>query len=400
MDAGAFIALLHMKALNLAPVLKMRDRWEGILPPNLDARLPFFQQDDVRRVGKDVYVSCWHASNLPNDAMWRLYSARRGIAVETTLGELAHCVQEAGPRFRLAAVEYSNLGNNVPHDGPPPSETSKHEDHRFTFKRPEFSFESEVRILGVGADNPQAGQLGSLERCTLPVDLDRFIQCVHVHPDTEPWVFGALQGILGKRLPTGMHWVHRSNMELVDTVATSIIAGEDLEPGIAVYQHSDGKGYRTPEKLPDDVRTPVAGEYLPPHSTAYLHSDGKVYRTPEAGGHVIDAGHGHLRGEYEEDGVVDLGSVQVVCHEGFRQPSPDRRGKGGHLHFRAKPTSELSTKIENEYKSERSIHWQLAMEGGITYTFRGFVVSPGNTVADPDSVTVLTISGGIKREAD
>ncbi len=97
MDAGAFMALLHMRALNLAPVLKMRDRWEGILPPDLDARLPFFQQDDVRRAGKDVYVSCWHASNLPSDAMWRLYSAQRGIAVETTLGELAHCVQEAGP---------------------------------------------------------------------------------------------------------------------------------------------------------------------------------------------------------------------------------------------------------------------------------------------------------------
>ena len=40
---------------------------------------------------------------------------------------------------------------------------------------------------------------------------------------------------------------------------------------------------------------------------------------------MIDAGHEHLSGEYEEDGVVDLGSVQVVCHEGFRQPSPARQ---------------------------------------------------------------------------
>lgn len=80
--------------------------------------------------------------------------------------------------------------------------------------------------------------------------------------------------------------------------------------------------------------------------------------------------------------------------------SPARRGKGGRLHLRAGPTPELSTKIGNEYKSERSIHWRLAMDGGIPYMLRGCIASPGDTVADPDSVTVLTISGGIKRESD
>ena len=397
------MALLHMQALNLAPVLAMSDNWEGILPPDLDARIPSFQQDDVQRAGKDLYASCWHAGNFPSDAMWHLYSGRRGLAVETTLGKLAHCVREAGPRFRLARIEYRNLGGQVPLDATPPTETSRtfrHEDRRFTFKRLEFQFESELRVLGKGADTPQVGQLGTLKRCTLPVDLDWFVRAVHVHPDTEPWVFAALQGILGERLRTGMHWVHRSNMELVDTVMTSIVAGENLEPGIPVYQHSDGKGYRTPEKLPDGVRAAVAGEYLPPHITAYLHSDGNMYRTPEEGGNMIDTGYGHLRGEYGEDGIVDLGHVQVVDHKGFRQPSPARLGKGGALHFRAEPTPELSMKIWAEFTSERTLHWQLAMDGGTTYMFRGFVTSPGDTVVDPDSETVLTISGGIKRSED
>ena len=255
MDLGEFLTICYRSEINLAPVLATQDAWEGILPFELDPRPPFFQKDDVKKAGEDLYVSCWHMNHSPNAAMWGLYSNRRGIAIQSTVGRLSRSVQAAGPDFRIFPIKYTGFNFDTIPDMLPMHEASRHEHSRFTFKRQEYAFENELRVMRTGTDQPVAGELsgGDIYKSSLPVDLNVLFDSIHIHPDTEPWVFDAISGTLKKRTPRSLKWVHRSNMALIDYgIFTGIVAGENLEKiGAAVYIHPDGKAYRTPAKAGD-----------------------------------------------------------------------------------------------------------------------------------------------------
>ena len=234
MDLGEFLTLCCQGALNLAPVLAMPDTWEGILPRELDSRHPFFQKDDVKKVGDGLYVSCWHMNPAPNAAMWGLYSNRRGVAVQSTVGRLLHSVKTAGPGFWMCPINYSNYdftGMDTP-DMTPIDETSKHEDRRFTFKRQEYAFERELRVMRIGTDELRPGQMSGgpdMHQSSLPVDFKVLIESLHVHPDTEPWVFSSILNVF-KNLAPGLCWKHVSNMATLEyKIRTGLVVGEDSE---------------------------------------------------------------------------------------------------------------------------------------------------------------------------
>lgn len=82
-------------------------------------------------------ISCWHASELESEAMWKLYSQdKQSIAIRTTSHKLIDSLEDIPPSARAGLVQYIDF------DNPP---TLNHIDQVF-LKRSSYAHEREFRI--------------------------------------------------------------------------------------------------------------------------------------------------------------------------------------------------------------------------------------------------------------
>ena len=214
MDLGQFLHMVKTRRLTLAPVSVLDDVWEGVLPPAIDGRHPEDQAAD--RDKTDWSVSCWHISEHESAGMWRLYSARRGIAVQSTVGRLHAAVEDAGLPYSLVKVgyfDYHPQARELP-EGFPESGVWREDDRLpFCCKQQAYAFEQELRVLRRGpSDPPKVGQLVGLDRYELGVQPGDLVERVYVHPDTEHWVYELIPMLLDDVVPFGIPFRLTSNL--------------------------------------------------------------------------------------------------------------------------------------------------------------------------------------------
>lgn len=157
---------------------------EGILPPAIDSRHP--EDQAAARDKTDGSVSCRHISEHTSVGMWRLYSVRRGLEVQSTVGRLHAAVEDAGRPYSLVKVGYFDChprARELP-EGFPEAGVWREDDRLpFCCKPQAYAFEQELRVLRQGpSDPPQAGQLVGLDRYELGVQPDDLVERVYVHP--------------------------------------------------------------------------------------------------------------------------------------------------------------------------------------------------------------------------
>lgn len=146
------------------------------------------QIDYTRRDAEKVFVSCWHLNDYESAAMWSIYSkSGESIAIQSNFTLLK---KELPLDFFVGEVQYIDYARDT-----------------FSFtntfdpimhKRKSFTFEQEVRAVvhefELPAPAPSNKELGF----SVPVDLNRFIEAVYVHPEAADWFFSLVKNIAQK----------------------------------------------------------------------------------------------------------------------------------------------------------------------------------------------------------
>lgn len=210
MDLSKYLNLLSTSALYLPSLPAFEDAWEGatgVYAPDRDVTaIPAFldrtpeadrQFIDSIEYGADmdrrsVYVSCWHANESESEAMWKLYGKSGGsIAIQTTIDRLETIgppAESDGPSG-IYCVRYRDLSRES-------MDVSDAFDGlaRYTYKRPSFSHEREVRLIfrslnfdeistGPGKIDPRLWPWGR----NFKVDLEDLVQKVVISPQSPAW---------------------------------------------------------------------------------------------------------------------------------------------------------------------------------------------------------------------
>lgn len=149
----SFLSLILNNELYFRRCDKFDDQWDSrhsILPLLLRQniapeeqktsaiRVVLSEQEDLRST---TFASCWYKDDQESAAMWEIYTARSsGIAIQSTVGSLKAAFQSWKRRVWISSVEYRDL------EDIPPS-VLNNSLVPFFFKRLEFKYEQELRVL-------------------------------------------------------------------------------------------------------------------------------------------------------------------------------------------------------------------------------------------------------------
>lgn len=160
--------------------LELRPEWYGEAYEELRDLIPAASQLFRRQ----VFVSCWYASQYESQAMWQLYAAQaRGVAIRSTVDRLAHSIKDPRLVF-LADVTYADLATDaIPEDN-------------FFFpaliKHRSFAHEHEVRALASDFDEPQPTGPGF----NVTVDLAVLVEAIVVAPRAPDYYLRTLRSLV------------------------------------------------------------------------------------------------------------------------------------------------------------------------------------------------------------
>src|SRR5438132_9038088 len=174
-------------AWSRAGVLQLRDAVAKREVPQNAVDLLLERIDVVRR---EMFISCWFASEHESAAMWKLYlQSPEGIAIKTDYDTLTAALEQSPLTIRTTLVKY------VDYDKVPIAFGNLF--FPFVYKRLSFAHETELRAIIWSKEN----QAKIPDDATLvPVDIvpQDLVKSVHVSP-TAPNLFGQLLNQLLKR---------------------------------------------------------------------------------------------------------------------------------------------------------------------------------------------------------
>lgn len=205
-DFPKFIGLLEDQALYFCRSDRLPDDFEGhyskpplkgnvtdvsaTSPPKhyYDVRLEeddsnFIKQRNVE-LRKSVFINCWNLSNYESYSLWRLYSAKKGVAIQSTFGKLKESLRSSSELINIGRVTYIDWDkDNVP---------VGNSLYPFVYKRNNFKSENELRALYCDFHNRHNNIFG----VKIPVDLETLIQNIFIYPMSSQWHHDLIKSIL------------------------------------------------------------------------------------------------------------------------------------------------------------------------------------------------------------
>ena len=168
-------------SVTTADLTALHDSWESMsessgTPIGLYSQHHRLREFDPRH---QVFVSCWHMSDVESVAMWRLYAGEmKGIALKSSIGKIRGHLPTEG---RLRRVKYIDYGiDKTLHLSPA------------YCKRKAFEYEQEVRAV-IPRNITQV-----LAGFTLTVDLNSLIEEIRLAPDMPSWMVDLVQTLLAR----------------------------------------------------------------------------------------------------------------------------------------------------------------------------------------------------------
>lgn len=197
MDVIKYISLVQTSSLFFcrADFLKSEDPFEGTLPRRESEYLSRTGNEGVRsylieKMPKEVYVSCWHLSEIESIAMWKLYSeAEKGIAIQTTFERFTSSLQSINEDIFAGLVQYVDYENDTFY---------AHSSHKFSaanvftafiHKRNIYSHEKEFRAIYSASGADDRNGIG------FKIDLRTLVERVVVSPSIPSWVFDLIDNL-------------------------------------------------------------------------------------------------------------------------------------------------------------------------------------------------------------
>ena len=206
MDLAKFVSMVDSKSLWLARVDTLRDKHEGRFPDEMKKTIEKayddFDDDEQSSVKnaddfqdylrKNTFVSCWHKNLVENMVMWEIYGRDyNAIAIQTTAGKMKNNLDDSnliGHSLLFKSVVYQKaeeIRGVLPYE------------ECVFIKRPHFSFEKEVRI-SLDTYFPKISSKDTPYGHALPMDVNKLVYKILVHPDSSDWFMGVIKSITKK----------------------------------------------------------------------------------------------------------------------------------------------------------------------------------------------------------
>lgn len=179
-----FLDFLQTKTLHFTNAVKMReiDKWECKALTQKDSLL---MNDDKSMSNsfneyalKGMYLNCWHMNGEENYAMWRIYSNKEGLAIQSTYKKLYTSFvdqnwsfyDEGNKKIHIGQVNYYNTSNyGIP----------KENGFQFSMhKRSEYEYEQELRCVINDYDAKE-------KFLKVVVNPETLINKIRIHPNAE-----------------------------------------------------------------------------------------------------------------------------------------------------------------------------------------------------------------------
>ena len=205
-DFAKFMGLLEDKALFFCRSDRLGDDFEGHYsnaplranvtyisadsPPKTDYNV-LLDEEDVTpikehnlQLRQSVFINCWNLNNYESYNLWRLYSANKGVAIQSTFGRLKESLKSSPERVNVGRVTYIDWDE---HDVPVGNSL-----YPFVYKRNNFESENELRALYWDIDNRYGNKLG----INIPINLEILVENIYIYPMSSQWHHDLVQSIL------------------------------------------------------------------------------------------------------------------------------------------------------------------------------------------------------------
>jgi hypothetical protein len=205
MDLTKLLSLLESEKLFFPRADQFEDPYEGswsragvalMRDPATNGGLPPDAIDQVLKSSetqqKQMFISCWFASECESAAMWKLYlQSPEGIAIRTDHDALCQTLEASPLKARTSLVSYIDYDKTVIPFG--------NLFFPFLHKRLSFSHEHELRAVIWSKEDVNESQVASdASFITVNVVTNNLIKAIHVSPTAPKW-FGELVEQLVKR---------------------------------------------------------------------------------------------------------------------------------------------------------------------------------------------------------
>lgn len=198
MDLTKFLSLLENRSLFFPRADQFDDPYEGtwsragvalLRDPATSGGIPPEAVDQMligtEVIRRQMFVSCWFASEHESAAMWKLYlQSPEGVAIQTDHDALAAALKRSPLRVRTTMVRY------VDYDSVPIPMRNLF--FPFVHKRLSFAHETELRAIVWSSEDVNKTQIpeGAMA-VTIDLIPEELIKAVHVSPTAPKW-FGQL----------------------------------------------------------------------------------------------------------------------------------------------------------------------------------------------------------------
>jgi hypothetical protein len=132
--------------------------------------------NQVNQCGPPIAVNCWHLSEYDSMAMWKIYSGKKGIAVQTTIQKLKAAFGRYHDSVWFGKISYTD--EPIDH----PTGWSADKFMACMTKRKCFEYEKELRLLIWATEEINRKEDGS---AIVPIDINSLVENVYLSPESE-----------------------------------------------------------------------------------------------------------------------------------------------------------------------------------------------------------------------
>lgn len=202
MDFPRFLNMLSNNKLILKRLDKFEDKFEGRVPMLILDKMPFENRQRAREIyeerRKKRFVDCWtRFDGKESYAMWKIYSANYGVAIETEVEAIKSLFPSNAIISRVKYLDFRTVLEEHITDLPLLWDSSIGEDYSelaknfSAVKSIEYEYEKEVRVILPSE---------SKEECTsIDVDMKKLIKRVVISPYEEQWFYDLVEDIVKNR---------------------------------------------------------------------------------------------------------------------------------------------------------------------------------------------------------
>jgi hypothetical protein len=175
-------------------VIKKEDPFEGSyyackLLHEVNASVAQNFVNQVNQCGPTIAVNCWHLSEYDSMAMWKIYSGKKGIAVQTTIQKLKAEFDRYPDSVWIGKISYTD----EPIDHPIGWSVDKF--MSCMTKRKCYEHEKEVRALIWETTEINRTEDGS---AIVPIKIDSLLESVFLSPESDDTLMESVLALLVK----------------------------------------------------------------------------------------------------------------------------------------------------------------------------------------------------------